>query len=339
MKSSTHENVQSVNSNNIGPGSVCKLIHQTMLDLKTNKNRALLRKNTNMAPCIGNETRWASANNMMNKWEKIEEACDLASTEQGAVITMPPSDGWFKRAAKSTQGMLNDINHVSVLLQERLLPLYKCREYQEALMLTAEEGRRGPTTNHWYKNKFGTLYIASDSNKRPDITFANAVCKMQMRQAHTLTPREKAALDKWLEKPAGGKRKEARTTDAPISLADRLSKLVGTGTDAGKTQNAKGVCMNDSCFDHVIGSAAEVERLWSIARYVLTANRSSLAPILLEALLFLRMNRDLWNAKTVMEARQAVKSEAKDERLMKKLAELNEDVDGEAVDIEEDEDE
>ena len=138
---------------------------------------------------------------------------------------------------------------------------------------------------------------------------------------------------------AGGKRKEARTTDAPISLADRLSKLVGTGTDAGKTQNAKGVCMNDSCFDHVIGSAAEVERLWSIARYVLTANRSSLAPILLEALLFLRMNRDLWNAKTVMEARQAVKSEAKDERLMKKLAELNEDVDGEAVDIEEDEDE
>ena len=71
----------------------------------------------------------------------------------------------------------------------------------------------------------------------------------------------------------------------------------------------------------------------------LTANRSSLAPILLEALLFLRMNRDLWNAKTVMEARQAVKDEAKDERLMKKLAELNEDVDGEAVDIEEDEDE
>ncbi len=141
-------------------------------------------------------------------------------------------------------------------------------------MSTAEEGRRGPTGNHWYKNKFGTLYIASDSEKRPTITFENAVCKMQMRQAHTLTLREKAPVDKWLEKPAGGKCKDARTTDASISLAARLSKLVGT--DAGKTQNEhelKGVCMNNSCFDHVIGSAAEVERLWSIARYVLTANR------------------------------------------------------------------
>ncbi len=92
MKSSTAEDVQSVNSNTIGPGSVCKLIHQTMLDLnKTNTNRAPLCKNTNMAQCIGNETRWESANNMMNKWEKIKEECDLARAEEGAVITMPPS--------------------------------------------------------------------------------------------------------------------------------------------------------------------------------------------------------------------------------------------------------
>jgi hypothetical protein len=62
-----------------------------MLDLMTNKIRALLCMNTNMAPCIGNETRrWASANNMMNKWEKIKvkEACVLACTKEGAVITM-----------------------------------------------------------------------------------------------------------------------------------------------------------------------------------------------------------------------------------------------------------
>ncbi len=92
--------------------------------------------------------------------------------------------------------------------------------------------------------------------------------------------------------------------------------------DFSKTQNENeldGVCKNDSSFDHVIGSAAEVERLWSIAKYVLTTNRTSLAPILLEALLFLRLNRDLWNATTVMEARRAVKDDQKEERLRKKI--------------------
>ena len=42
---------------NFGPGTVCKIIHNTMLDLKTNKNRALLWQTTDLSPTIGNETR------------------------------------------------------------------------------------------------------------------------------------------------------------------------------------------------------------------------------------------------------------------------------------------
>jgi hypothetical protein len=30
---------------------------------------------------------------------------------------------------------------------------------------------------------------------------------------------------------------------------------------------------SDDCFDHVIGSAAVVERLWLVARYILTTTR------------------------------------------------------------------
>jgi hypothetical protein len=39
---------------NFGPGTVCKIIHNTMLDLKTNKNRAILRQTTDLSPTIGN---------------------------------------------------------------------------------------------------------------------------------------------------------------------------------------------------------------------------------------------------------------------------------------------
>jgi hypothetical protein len=69
------------------------------------------------------------------------------------------------------------------------------------LILPAEEGRlesRSPC----YRNTFGKVYISPYSEKRPHGTFANAVCKMQKRQAYTLTVDEKQALNKWLEKPA-----------------------------------------------------------------------------------------------------------------------------------------
>jgi hypothetical protein len=91
-------------------------------------------------------------------------------------------------------------------------------------------------------------------------------------------------------------------------------------------------------FDHVIGSAAVVERLWSVARYILTTNRSSLSPVLFEALLFLRSNRTLWDVRTVQRALLAVREDQKSDRLKKKLAEVaeadGEDEDGEDTDIE-----
>ena len=99
------------------------------------------------------------------------------------------------------------------------------------------------------------------------------------------------------------------------------------------------VSNNDDCFDHVIGSAAEVERLWSIARYILTSTCSTLSPIIFEAILFLRANGTLWDVRTVQRALLAVRDDLKSERLKKKLAESAdaEDVDGEesviAVDV------
>ncbi len=146
----------------------------------------------------------------------------------------------------------------------------------------AAEGRSN-LASPWYR-------IAPDSVKRPAQTFANAVCKMQKRQGYTLSVSEKQAIDKWLEKPAAGVQSNGTIT---VSLANHLLQL--KGNNIGKKRKAdemdNGLNANDdTCLEFVIGSAAEVERLWSMARYTLTTTQSIMSPIVFEAILFLRMN-------------------------------------------------
>lgn len=56
--------------------------------------------------------------------------------------------------------------------------------------------------------------------------------------------------------------------------------------------------------DYILGSVAEVERLWSMARYVLQDHRSSMSPMNLEALLFLKVNIGFWDLATVAQVCQ-----------------------------------
>ena len=73
--------------------------------------------------------------------------------------------------------------------------------------------------------------------------------------------------------------------------------------------------------DFICGSAAEVERLWSICKYILTVNRTRRSPILLEAILFLRINRSFWDVKLVQETYDNTKEEERNARLQRKMAE------------------
>ncbi len=106
-----------------------------------------------------------------------------------------------------------------------------------------------------------------------------------------------------------------------VTAAHLVAQLSGNkaGNEKHKADEIR-VDMDD-CFDHVIGSAAEVERLWSIARYILTTTCSTLAPILLETLLFLCANRILWDKRIVQKALLAVRDNSKLEQLEKKLKE------------------
>ena len=130
-----------------GPGTVCKLIHECMVDLTNNKNRAILRKETELSPTIGCATRWASAANMMNKYAKIEKEIAKASADLDADIMMPPNLYSFKKALKTMTGMLKDINNVSVMMQKQLTPLSQCQQLQSVIIESSNQNRDNPASH------------------------------------------------------------------------------------------------------------------------------------------------------------------------------------------------
>ena len=65
--------------------------------------------------------------------------------------------------------------------------------------------------------------------------------------------------------------------------------------------------------------------MWSIARYILTTQRSSLPPLLFETLLFLKVNNRFWSQETVVEAIAMARSKGASDRLAKKLQEEEEE--------------
>ena len=60
--------------------------------------------------------------------------------------------------------------------------------------------------------------------------------------------------------------------------------------------------------DFILGSVAEVERLWSMALYVLVKNRQKMTPIVFEAICFLKINKDVWDECDIVEAMARQKS-------------------------------
>lgn len=72
---------------------------------------------------------------------------------------------------------------------------------------------------------------------------------------------------------------------------------------------------NDSayrdCIHAIKGTAAGCERVWSMAEAVFTKRRSRMSPLLLECILYLKYNRDLWGLEDVVEANHRRKNESK----------------------------
>jgi hypothetical protein len=76
-------------------------------------------------------------------------------------------------------------------------------------------------------------------------------------------------------------------------------------------ESASGVDRQDpyvNC-NFIVGSTAAVERLWSVAKTILTCQQSSMTPMMFETILFLRTNRRFWDRTLILKAIQKAKSD------------------------------
>ena len=78
-----------------------------------------------------------------------------------------------------------------------------------------------------------------------------------------------------------------------------------------KNINIHGQYMN---VDFILGSCAMVEWLWSLANYIMVDERKAMSPIMLEAVLFLKVNNRFWDIHVVRQAMRAVQNRQTCER-------------------------
>ena len=150
-----------------------------------------------------------------------------------------------------------------------------------------------------------------ESKKLPNKVFESGVVKIQNGAAETMSDFEKNACLR-LELIDGEAVENVDGAGSEMTYKERRSLY----QNKGKYNQAN---YGDLAF--ILGSAAVVERLWSISDNLIDGERNKTSPILLEALLYLRDNRLYWDDQMI----QAAFNETRSQRVRQRL-----DEDGEA---------
>ena len=174
---------------------------------------------------------------------------------------------------------------VALSLQTRSYTWESCRRNLDKLLTECSEGHTNQDSN-WYQRKLPGTYRLCDSSKLPDPHFVLGIIKIQNNQLLQLTPEEKTACEK--VRNQGHKEEEGDNTPSE-SFAARMKIRMKKRKSGVLGSNTLSPYIN---VDFICGSAAEVERLWLITKYILSNIRSRLTPSLFQALMFFKINQE-----------------------------------------------
>merc|ERR1712232_144922 len=116
------------------------------------------------------------------------------------------------------------------------------------------------------------------------------VRKIQDGKPHELNQTEKVAVESLQEAPVI----RVEPTEEPIG-----GRSAGTILSRAMKKRKSETPAKYIDFNFILATAVDVERLWSLAKNILTDNRRGMATIMVQVILFLKENRDLWNCNTV----------------------------------------
>lgn len=235
---------------------ILKKIHELMVKLSTIKQAAKLRRVTTLQPIKRNVTRWSSTFSMLKRFFELEEHLDTRDVE---LLPFIPS----RQEEQDLRNILSDLKvfeSVSKKLQEANINLLIQRKLFDALI------SKYPQTLE---------YLGSASRIVHSPKFESGVCKILEGGNEELDEVEKEELLQF-KKPLIMDNEDETSFVDQVLKKQRLSEY------------------QDLSFIPPTSNLAE--RFFSAASFVMTDLRKSTLPKNLETIMFLKCNRDLWDA-------------------------------------------
>jgi hypothetical protein len=185
--------------------------------------------------------------------------------------------------------MLGEIEVVTKCLQTRAIPLSDCQWALDELSNDVTE-HRNVCGHNLHGCELLQHCIQQGAEILEDPHFESGIVKLQAKKVNELTEQEREALQNL--------RKEFQA-NGPASLEavtmnEKIAKRKRDATDTGNDEHVN--------VSWVLGSAAEVERLWSVAKCILTETWRQMDPAMFETIIFLKINQEHWSQATVCEA-------------------------------------
>ena len=257
---------------------IIEKVAAVMKKASTLKVAAKLKQSTKYATVRENDTRWSSTYNMVRRYFQIQPQLN-ALVELLQLLPTPVEVDTLSRGFKS----LKNFDAITVLLQRDGSPFVEVRNIFNVLI------EDFPEMEH---------HLGERSSLVVDRDFEEGI--MRISRGMPLRHEQQNAV-KNLVKPdvvvdmASDYLNDAEE-DMDESYASQVVKRL-------KVQMREKVQREQYCnLDVIPATSVNCERLFSLAKHILTDTRKNTSPLLFEALLFLKVNRNLWDAYSVGKA-------------------------------------
>lgn len=247
-----------------------------MKKASTLKVAAKLKQLTNYACVKANDTRWSSTYNMIERYFQIQPQLS-ALVELLELLPTPVEVDALSRGFRH----LSNFDSITVMLQRDGISFVEVRNIFDVLVLDFPE-----MEHHLGQRSF--LVIDPDFEK--GVMCISKGMPLTLEQKAAVTNLVKVEQQQSLDSSSGNE-DESNTINMLIaddseSYAERVAKRLKLQTrleNLGRKQFVN--------LDVIPGTSVNCERLFSLAKHVLTDTRKNTSPILFEALLFLKVNR------------------------------------------------
>lgn len=259
---------------------IIEKVAAVMKKASTLKVAAKLKQSTKYATVRENDTRWSSTYNMVRRYFQIQPQLN-ALVELLHLLPTPVEVDALSRGFKS----LKNFDAITVLLQRDGIPFVEVRNIFKVLMEDFPE-----MEHHLGERSF--LVVDPD--------FELGI--MRISRGMPLTREQQNAVRN-LVKPDIPDVVDIDSDDINDAEEDVDESYASQVVKRLKLQMRETVQRELYCnLDVIPATSVNCERLFSLAKHILTDTRKNTSPLLFEALLFLKVNRKLWDAYSVGKA-------------------------------------